>query len=414
MEDYYRCALNVLRGETLAQSPDRLAYRAPLYPLFLSGVMAVAGPALGAARWVQAFLGALTPLLLYMTVRLWLAPLRERKVASVLSNPYLAPMAAGLMLALMGEHIFFTALTMTETFYLFLLMAWTLAAAWCRRRPSLPLLIGVSAGLGLLALTRPISLVFLPIVVYLSLSSIPRERWRARLWAPMLAWLLPIAPWTIRNLVVLNAFVLITTNSGVNFYIGQHHDYSYWNTGGKETIRQEIARQHGPDEVYEDRYFFRLGLISVIEDPSGFFTRALTKLYNLFFHPEPPWPWAEYPVMRDGAMQVGLYIENDALPWFRWSPALLLLALTGMAYAAVLRLRNGLPLAMIALYLIACVIYFARTRFRLPLDPFMIYYAVLGAASLVDGILFGYGRWPVGFARPASRNAGNHTKPIED
>jgi hypothetical protein len=36
MEDYYLCAVNLLKGDYLAQSPDRLAYRAPLYPLFLA------------------------------------------------------------------------------------------------------------------------------------------------------------------------------------------------------------------------------------------------------------------------------------------------------------------------------------------------------------------------------------------
>ncbi len=403
MEDYYICGLNLLKGEPLAQAPDRLAYRAPLYPTFIAAVSIAFSGTLVPLRICQAVLGAMSPVLLYVIVRLWLEPMRDFPLPTVLKRPHAIPALVGLALVFMEEHIFFTGLVMTETLYLFCLLAWVLVGTLAQRNEYDWLYIFFSLLLGVLTLIRPISLFFIPIVVYSSLAAVPQSQWKRRLWAPMFAWLVPVLPWTIRNGVMLGALVLVTTNSGVNFYIGQHQNYSYYYTGDKETIRQYLAERGESNEVIEDRLFLRTGLESLGEDPLGFFTRAAKKMYYLFVMQEPPWPWMEYPTKHGDAIVSGLaFPGSNVLPIFGWNPVLLLLAITGIVYCWMIGLRQGFPLSMIALYSLACIIYFARTRFRLPLDPLLLYYAFLGAASLVDGAVWGYGKWL--FRRPSSRD----------
>lgn len=402
MEDYYICGLHVLKGEVLAQSPDRIAYRAPLYPTFIAAVSMLFAGTLNPLRIVQALLGAFSPVLLYIIARLWLAPMRDFPLPSILKRPHAGPAMIGLAFAFMSEHIFFTGLVMTETLYIFSVLVWMLIGTLAQRSNNYWLYIIFSALLGALALIRPISLFFIPIVAYSSLAGVPREQWKHRLWAPMFAWLALILPWTIRNFVMLGSLVLITTNSGVNFYIGQHINYSYYHTGDKETIRKYLADKGGGNEVTEDRLFLQTGFQSLREHPLSFFSRAVKKMYYLYVMQEPPWPWREYPTRHGNVVAPGLVFPgSNYLPIFRWNPVLLLLAATGIVYAWMIGLRQGFPLSMIALYSLACILYFARTRYRMPLDPALLYYALLGAASLVDGAVWGYGKWL--FHRPSSR-----------
>lgn len=386
MLDYYRCAVEALRGNYLAQSPDRLAYRPPLYPLFLASIIQyIPGAPLPSIRMVQAVLGALSAVMVYAAARLALAPLR-RDLLSSLSVPYAAPLAAGLAFALAEGQIFFTGVLMTETLAVFLLLCWTLVGVSCSPGGSYGRLVVFSFLLGVIALVKPILLTLLPIVVFKTLHCLPKDKWISRAWLPALIWLAPILPWTLRNAFALGAFVLISTNSGLNFYIGQNPGYGYWLTGGKEEIRQVLEQELGYiDEVKEDRLFFRLGLKHLMEDPLDFFRRAGMKLQFLYLYEAKPWPWEEYNRGR------GLVFPGEERwPLVAWNPVILPLVLAGIVYAFIRRAQHGVFLSVIVLYTFACLIYFARTRFRIPLEPYLFIYASLGLASMIDLGLWGY------------------------
>lgn len=379
MEDYYNCAVNALRGKYLAMDEDRLAYRAPGYPLFLIPFLkGFPDHPLAALRIGQAFLGSATAVMVFY-LALWVCrPLNFGPDAMNAKIRLFLSAGSGLTFAWFSGQIFFCGLVMSETLFVFAITAWALMALELKRHPRPWLLTAFSAWLGIMALIRPIALVFLPILVFVALGSVPRERWKTRIWAPLLAWLLPILPWTVRNAFLLGSFVLISTNSGVNFYIGHQPAYSYWNTGQKEAIRQYLAKQ-GVDEAGEDRFFFRLGMEYVLENPASLIPHSLMKLYYLYVLEEPPWPWAEY---RGGTGPA--FYERGWFPRLEWTPFLLLLSLAGFMYAAIQRLNHGVAASLIALYTAACLVYFARTRYRLPVEPFLIVYAWLGLLSLAD------------------------------
>ena len=293
--------------------------------------------------------------------------------------------AAGLLFALSSGQVFFTGVLMTETLFVFMLLVWSVWMLCLPHGAGWLSLAGFSLWLGLMSLVKPIALFFLPIVVFKTLQGLPRSQWLRRGWLPLSAWLYPILPWTIRNALVLGHFVFLSTNSGVNVYIGHLPNFSYWNTGGKEIVRQEIRNRVGPNEVLEDRVLLRQGLKNLFDHPDRILPNAANKLYYLYVLDKPPWPWSEY-VFRPN--QPPAPIVN--WPLIHWMPIYIPLILAGIVFASYRRLPQGGWLAMLGLYTFACLVFFARTRFRMPIEPFLDIYLAIGAFSLVEMAIHGY------------------------
>jgi len=209
-----------------------------------------------------------------------------------------------------------------------------------------------------------------------------------------LAWLVPVIPWTVRNWLLFNAFVLISTNSGVNFFIGHNPAFGYYEGGYKEAVRQEYARRHGSSEVGEDRLFLRLGLQHIQHSPISVAGRSWWKFYFLYLLDKEPWPWEEYNQGEGLRFPGGI-----GWPLFSWNHLMFVLSLLGIVYAFVRKLPHGPILSILGCYTLACLIFFARTRFRIPLEPFLILYTVIGAVSLVETAVWGYGKFLRNFIR---------------
>ncbi|MFB3788309.1 MAG: hypothetical protein ACE15F_18270 [bacterium] len=387
MEDYYLCAVNFLKGSYLAQADDRLAYRAPLYPLFLALCLKTFPDApLLAIRITQSLLGSLSAVVLYFVTRDLLAPLWTRPPLSSFRYPQAAPFLTALAFSWLTSQIFFCSILMTETLFVLLFLVWLWIGLRCAPGASSWYLFWLSFLIGILALLRPIALFILPVVVYKTFRRLPHTQRLRKSWLPLTAWFFPIFPWTLRNFLVLQYFVLITTNSGVNLFTGHNSAFGYYEGGLKEVIRRQFIQQYGPNEVLEDRLLLRLGLEYAFRDPGAALVRAGWKFYFLYLLDIPPWPWEEY---NQGT---GLRLAGN-IPWplISWKPWFFYLALPGWIYAAGRRLAAGLPLAVIALYTIECMVFFANTRFRLPLEPLFLIGISLTLLTLVHLLIWGYG-----------------------
>lgn len=390
MEDYYLCAINALRGGYLAMAEDRLAYRSPGYPLFLL-ILFTLFPAdrLFVVRLAQSVLDACSVLILFAIANHVLQSLHIMQSNQNKRLQFLLAYLLSLHYSLLSEPVFFSSILMTETLYTFLLLCWIWFLLPKTNSFTFFHLIAASILLGLMALVRPISLCFLPVLVFRTLISASQMSWKKKVLFPLTVWMIPILPWTIRNFILLGSMVLLSTNSGVNFYIGHHRDFSYYYTGEKEKIRVELMEKSGRiDEVLEDRYFFQKGLDEIVENPHLLIKHSLQKLYYLYVEDEKPWPLLEYgDGLGPGFYRYAPYVELS------WHPFLLLLSLAGMMYAVIKKLPQGVLLSVLILYTAACLIYFARTRFRLPIEPLLIFYAWLGIVSIVETLYSLFWRW---------------------
>ncbi len=131
-----------------------------------------------------------------------------------------------LWLAVFPNLIYHTATFLTETLFNFLVMAALvvlLSGGWRDRRLGRERLLLFGLLLGLSALVRPISLLFLPLLLIVWL--IAGFGWRRTFGytaAVLVATFAVIAPWSIRNAVVANAPVIISANVGDNLCMGHY------------------------------------------------------------------------------------------------------------------------------------------------------------------------------------------------
>ena len=133
---------------------------------------------------------------------------------------------AAAVLALWPNLIFHTAVVLTEALFIFLVMGAVLLlvalpAATQRIRWGRLAVFGVI--LALSALVRPISLMFLPVLLVVLV--VAGTRWGSAIGyagAATLAVVLVLMPWTIRNFRATDSFVPISTNLGDNLCMSRH------------------------------------------------------------------------------------------------------------------------------------------------------------------------------------------------
>jgi 4-amino-4-deoxy-L-arabinose transferase-like glycosyltransferase len=133
---------------------------------------------------------------------------------------------AAAVVALWPNLIFHTAVILTETLFIFLVMAAVLVlvalpASTKRIGWRRPAVFGVI--LALSALVRPISLMLLPVLLLVLI--VAGTGWRLAIGyvgIATLAVVLVLTPWTIRNVRETDSFVVISTNLGDNLCMSRH------------------------------------------------------------------------------------------------------------------------------------------------------------------------------------------------
>jgi len=264
MENYVDLARGLLNGEgyhQLVGVHDLRAFRAPGYSFLLAAVMALVGD----TWWAPALLN----LLCYVLTGLVL-----RDLATRVAGPETG-IAACALFSCWPSGIMSTGLAMTESVSLLLLLsvAWGTARARTDRRSRWWMVTGLSLGLG--ALVRP-SLLPLPILMLLLALLNPYERpanLRHAVLATFVA-VLCVAPWTLRNYLVLDALVVVSTNGGDNFYRSNNPLAS----GGYTPTGEQDFSGLLPDEVAWNRAAMAAGKRWIAEHPLDFLRLSARKL----------------------------------------------------------------------------------------------------------------------------------------
>jgi 4-amino-4-deoxy-L-arabinose transferase-like glycosyltransferase len=205
--DYDRHARSIADGDGFPDSyyvVDRgpSALRAPGYPYFLGGFYAVSGDSVAVGRTVNAVLGALAVLLIYLiTKRIW-----GRRTGLL---------AAGLA-AIFPPLVLLSKELLSESLFIALELGAVLCILEFRRSRAMrwAALAGLLCGLG--ALTRnPGPALAIPLIV--GLWALRPAFSRRALRAPalgLLCMLLAIAPWAVRNAIDFGRLIPITSGTG--------------------------------------------------------------------------------------------------------------------------------------------------------------------------------------------------------
>jgi 4-amino-4-deoxy-L-arabinose transferase-like glycosyltransferase len=352
-------------------------FRAPLYPWFLGLLLRLFGEHLSLVRLVQAAVGTASVGLVYLVgARAFDA--RTGLLAALLSGLTWITIYFECDLLLPVLEIFFD-----------LLAIWLALRAGERTSPARAALAG--AALGVAALVRPNVLLFAPFLLVWTLAR-ARATGRGRALLPALlfalALLAPIAPVTAYNRIAGGDWVLISSQGGVNFWIGNNprSDGSSaivpgtradWWGGYHDSIRlaeAEEGRKLRPSEV--SRHYSAKAWAWIRSEPRAALAHLVWKL-RLF--------WVDWELSNDASERFFAFRFGPVLRWLPFGfGALAPLALLGFLLASR-RSWSLLPLwGFLPVYTASVVAFFVCSRFRVPVLPVLAVFAAHACWRLVD------------------------------
>jgi 4-amino-4-deoxy-L-arabinose transferase-like glycosyltransferase len=373
--DYDQHARSIASGHGYPESKFTAhgpsAFRPPGYPHFLAAVYKLTGNRIGAARVVQAILGTLTVGLIGILA--WRICGRRVAIAALALASIYPP------LIIVGSTL------LTEVLFVPLeLAALALALEYRRRGQAYPWAVAAGVAAGLAVLTRTNGAVLLLPLAIAVFPPRARISWRA-LRAPaivVVAALLTIAPWTIRNARVMHSFVPVTTEPGVTL-AGTYSHYARTYPGGHADLR---APFFAPEfaAFFRDRH---------LQEPALEHKLRTAAFREIRHHPTYVLKVAFWNTARllhlSGTGGYNMVASTDGLGIsrgladvgvFSFYPVALL-ALFG-AFTSAAR-RAPLYFWLTPVLFASVVLIVGFTRFRAPIDPFII---ILAALAITSGV----------------------------
>ena len=359
--EYLHMARQLLDRGMFEDSNGDRAIRAPLFPLFLAGLIAVFGERLFVLHLAGCLLGTVGVWLVYiLAMRLW--------------ADYRGALCAAAIAALYPGLIVYSALLQTETLYgvLFLLVFLCFYSLSASPRLSIAVLCGVLCGLA--ALTRAVFAGFIPVLLLIMMWQ-QKDRLRRILPAAALILLsagLTIAPWSLRNAALFGHIVPIASGGGNSLLTG-NNPYAVGTyrvrEGFDEWFREQAAARGVTDpsvldETQRSDLSARIAVGYVTSHPVDAFLLSCKKSYIF---------WV-YPILHTDSWPAGQAIAVGA------DGLLLILCVVGVTGMWFLRGRLLPVYAAIGFFWLVQAVLHAESRFRLPLIPL---FAVMGGWGAV-------------------------------
>ena len=391
-------------GVTDPEIRQRPFFRPPGYVYFLALIYRIGGPGYLLPRLAQMGLGLLTCWLLF---RLGWRVYGEA-----------AGLAAATMMATYWVSLFFEAEFMAPSLLLFLLTAWLSTVVRWREGMTFRWPLASGLLLGLTALVRPNVLILAPAALAWWVWILRRpaqptgDRQQPTPWAKTAmskaSWqtaavflgaaVLAVLPATLRNAVVADDAVFVTSNAGINLFVGNNPGSdgftpgvpelglllgdSGWDSFDQPKIVAAVSRQVGrplkDSEV--SRYFSRRAMQYMVSQP-GAVLRLWGRKLLLFFGPAEISNTKILGMERRVSPTLGLGLDFATI---------LALAIWGAASLVWRWRRLEAGAAALTLLLALCLVaftlsylpFFVSARFRLPMVPWLMLLGGAGVAIL--------------------------------
>ncbi|NUO19519.1 glycosyltransferase family 39 protein [bacterium] len=342
-------------------------FRAPLYPWLLGFVYALVDNDLLWARLLNLILQLATLAILYRVVHCYFGSLAAR--------------IAGALFAVNGMVIFFSAEILSTSLEMLMavLAGWSTLAL--RKSPSLrqALLCGIVWGLA--SITRPNFLPVAPFAFAFALWPLWRPLSARIAIAGLFGLSVPIAPITLANWTMGYEPVLIATQGGVNFWIGNNPQADgiasilpgadrFWTLEEANAMAErETRRDMGPGEVSD--FYYQKGQEFWLSEPVTSLKLMVRKTL-LFFN----------------RFEVS---NNKHIAYFSGqTPGLSLLILLNftlllpLAALSLYRREARLLWGLVLAYAVSVILFFIASRFRMPIVPWLCTLAGAGVTTYLS------------------------------
>lgn len=361
---------SIIRGAALIQNgefignPDYPMLVPPLTAIFAAGIQSVFGNSLFPIKIAQIFMDACMVVIVFSLGRLIL--------------PYSVAVIGGLLVSIYPFTVFSSLYIGTEALFTFLLALFMYFAIKAIKNERLMLFFAAGFLLGLTTLTRGTTL-FFPLFFVIFLLWYNKEQMGLRVLNQallfVLGFILVLAPWTVRNHLVLNAMIPASTSSGPLLH-GSSEEF--WLIEDRERelpryfkyLKEEkgIVGSANPSWVQKDQFYRKA---------------AIEKFRQRW--KENPWSYVHF--FTEKFMRLWYATEsgnNHTLVLFINLPFYIL----GMIGFWIL-IRGGNRLAnlitVLLLYVVALhVIVFAYFRYVIPIMPYMLLLAAYGGSHLIQ------------------------------
>ncbi len=367
-------------------------FRAPLYPYFLAALALITNNSILWSKMLQVLLCGGTAFFIFKTSDY----LFDRKTA----------ITSGLIYALYGTLVFYETMFLIPAIFL-LFVVWGMYRLVIHRSGSpwrTMLFSGIIFGLAALAipnilLTVPFLMVWLYFRSDKKQTTLNRGRDAVLL---LLGLILMITPVTIRNKIVTGDFILISSQGGINLYLGNNTDADgltmlipevrlneaiSWDQFGKATrAAAEREAMRSLSDAEESSFWSAKATKFMFENPGQFLNLLWRKTVYLLSGYE-------------NSDNADIYYQRSksglfwALVWHKliYFPYGLLLPLT--VVGIYLKREQFSQLIPVYIYLLAyipsIILFLVTARHRLPLIPFMIILASAGLTKLLAGSVKG-------------------------
>ena len=374
---YLALSTEIVEGRGLVSTGDGkpTAFRPPLVPVVLAFLRCLLDD-----RWSVLVLNLSATVIVVVCV-----------VSIARQTGVRRPETAGILVAFDPTLTAYSALPMTEVPSAALL-AMLFAIRFCRKSSSTSqLLCGITSGL--LLLCRPS---FWPAIVMLCLlwsrgqstgetGPVPVRRMVGSAATMIAGLLLLIVPWTVRNLIQLDAAIFTTTHGGYTLHLGNNanfyanvaarnwhtvwpeREFRAWETENRQEL---IASGDEETEVSEDRWHYDTACSWIESHPGEFIQCCCVRVCRF---------WALRPLKLPASLD-HLMITSAISLWY------LLILAGGLAGCWIARRRCSqlvISVAIVAFSLTAVhTVYWSNMRFRAPLNPLLMILLCCAADTL--------------------------------
>ncbi len=362
-------AQNIAGGNWIG---GKVFFRAPFYAYFLAIVYKIFGHDYIVPRLIQHLIGSFSCILVYLVAK----RLFSRRVAIV----------ASLLAATYGMLFYFENELLLDSFLIFFDLLLILSLLVAKDNPKFLNWLVCGIILGFSAITRPTVLVFIPFLwLWIFLLFTKEKRLKEVLTFCLIFVIgsaLIISPVTLMNYLAGKDFVLIASQGGINFYIGNNEnsdgmsaifykqDWQYQDF--QKMAEKESGRNLKPSEISD--FYYKKGIAFILNQPQKAFKLLVKKSYMF---------WNKFEVSN-----------NQDIYFFRRYSSLIRilpigfwligpLGLVGMVFSFCHK-RNRttnkwkntiLPMFFVFSYMLTVVAFFVTARFRLPVIPFLIIFS---------------------------------------
>jgi tetratricopeptide (TPR) repeat protein len=361
---YDEMAQDIARGNLLR---DEAFFMGPLYPYLLGLIYSTVGRDFTWVRLLQSTGGALTVMLVFLIGRRVFRP----SVALV----------GATLLALHGAMTFYESELMMEWLGALLNCAalWFLVRApegGARNYAAAGALLGVSA------LARASILVFALFVLAWILWVAGGSRRVRNALAFAVALAIAASPAVIHNLAASGDFVPVTSNAGINFYIGNNRDANGTfvpirgvdpidDVTTSEFVERATGRAATPSEV--SRFWFDRAMEDVRKDSSRWLRLTARKAALFFNGYEVPQIESFDVHVRESAWLRVLFVRTWLVTAF---------GILGMVLAARWWRRSGLLTGYVLAYALSIIVFFVTGRYRSQVVPVLCLFAGFAIVAL--------------------------------